>query len=231
MRFLYVRRVCLLFGVASLFLSTQPSYVAAGGKPSTGRGQYVEADELWLKSVPSAASGVGSAGRLPAPLPNVPQLPAELSVFDTPNVVMNPSIQALPDRLYRLGYRSATVTLHDESFRNMQAIQHLVLRQIKFDPSKRQFIPIFASRGMKTYALPLNYLMGTNWPSSVGRIGGKNGVSKAAIVSVFDTGEAHGMGRGMRLYGIARIQHADDLHRPLGEVQRWMQDVPEVLRF
>ncbi|KAJ9474052.1 hypothetical protein PHBOTO_006171 [Pseudozyma hubeiensis] len=223
----------ILFVITAVLCCLKPASVRAGASSSTSRVRYTGVAKLGGDGTEPGmvSSRHDDMQHLSEPVPSSPQLPAELSIFKTPNIVMEPAIRVLPSKLHDLGFRHATVTLHDSKYANLNRIEDLVLTQMKSNPNRKQFMPIFSGSAMKTYAMPLDHSAVVRWPNSVGRVAGKDNVSKAAILSVYDPGELAGMGRSIRLYGIVKIKNANTLHQPSSQAQQLMHNVPEMLRL
>lgn len=221
------------FVIIAAICCLKPVSVLAGASSSTSRGRYTGAAKLGGDGTEPGMinSRHDDMQHLSELAPSSPQLPAEISVFKTPNFVMEPAIHVLPAKLRDLDFRHATVTLHDSKYTNLDRIKDLVLTQMKRNPERRQFIQVFSGSAMKTYAMPLDHSAVARWPSSVGRIAGKDEISKAAILSVYESGELAGMGRSIRLYGIVKIKNANTLHQPSSQVQQLMHNVPEILHL
>ncbi|KIS66299.1 uncharacterized protein UMAG_05299 [Mycosarcoma maydis] len=227
-------RPLTFLGVLGFLLCTLPVFVLAGGVFSSGRSRDYSKIGRGRGEIDSGMMDIASASSIQEGLLHgsiAQQLPSKLLVSSTPNLVLEQSAAPLQAKLRQLGYPDAKVTVHDVNYRDMQKVQDKVLDQMKRDSGRRQFVPIFDSGGVASYAMSLKRPSGAAWPKSVGRVAGKDSVSKAAIMSVYMSGQGEEMSRSIVLHGIAKVKHANNLHQPPIEVQQQMYDIKRMLHL
>ena len=203
-----------------------------------------------ILQISSVRAGAGSSARRGAPSADKGSLhaaPVEVDVPGLPRVVEVPrthgplygiALDTLSSRLQSLQYQSGRATSYEQSPRRLTQLTSTLRMQMAAQPGKQQFIPLTLGNGFKIYAMPLKNTQRAQYPSSkVGEIA-TGPHQKAAILGVYPP-QPGLTGRGandrtIRLFGIAKVHDAWDLHRVLpaqAEGSQLAHNIHQVLHF
>ncbi|KAF6767240.1 hypothetical protein PSEUBRA_003423 [Kalmanozyma brasiliensis GHG001] len=185
------RHLVLLISALLSLLCYQASLVRSGATSSSDQGRYVaivpsNAVETQHSdyATPDSSSSSDSSEYLGSPEPDETALYGA-GAFDRSDEILTRSAEVLPDRLHRLGYPSAIVSFFkDASSASRRHYREAIQAQVQENPFRKQFVPLFGMDGMRTYAMPIDDVSTVPWPATAGRYAGRDGVTKAVVLTM-----------------------------------------------
>lgn len=228
------RHLVLLFSALLSLLAFQVGIVHSGVSSSSAPSPNVALDpsnaiQTQHSEYATSESGSSSSNSEHLGLPEE-QIPTyDASAFDRSDEILQRSAEVLPDKLDRLGYPFATVSLFKDAS-SVSRYRAAIEAQVKENPTRKQFMPLFGMDGMRTYAMPIDDVSSVRWPKSAGRYAGKDGVTKAVVFSIYRPPQYPRLDAHIKPYGILRVKNAPDLHRPPEQARLLMHDLFETVR-